>query len=82
MDCIWQNSRPSYSPTCMANDEKIKLLQGTVGIIKPLESPNSSKEDMDKLRIEFEVERSKKMDEMESWINMNQELMRVSKELL
>ncbi|KAK0590701.1 hypothetical protein LWI29_030581 [Acer saccharum] len=36
---------------------------------------------MDKLRIEFEVERSKKMDETESWINMNQELS-VSKEVL
>ncbi|KAK0584478.1 hypothetical protein LWI29_013911 [Acer saccharum] len=66
MDSFWQNSRPSYSPTCMANDEKLKLLQETIGITKSLESSNSSKEDMDKLRIEFEVERSKKMDETES----------------
>ena len=82
MDSYWQNSGPIYSPTCLANDEKIKLLQESVGITKPLESSHSSKEDMVKLRMEFEVERSKMLDETESWINMNQELMRVSKELL
>ena len=37
---------------------------------------------MVKLRMEFEVERSKMLDETESWINMNKKLMRVSKELL
>ena len=82
MDSFWQNSGPIYSPTCLVNDEKIKLVQESVVITKPLESSHSSKEDMVKLRMEFEVERSKMLDETESWINMNKELIRVSKELL
>ncbi|KAK0589846.1 hypothetical protein LWI29_019252 [Acer saccharum] len=49
---------------------------------KSVESSNFSKEDMDRFLIEFEVERSKRMDEMDMMIKMNQELMSVSTELV
>ncbi|KAK0606613.1 hypothetical protein LWI29_001539 [Acer saccharum] len=53
-----------------------------VRITKPLDLSNFSKEDMDKLQIEFEVERSKRMDEMDRMIKMNQELISMSTELV